>query len=521
MGRGQIHQSSPTVCDGEKKRHRGLSLSRRPDHCKRVDAEPAGGRRSSSSLASQHRPVRYSSKFPPPDVFFPHDRSPKRGHGRLLAEVVESTGLRVSTSGGDQESAEQVQGVVQLSADSNSTLLASKRMVPGPDESVSRESFSSSIKTGPPKTTALPSVSQKPPELASSCMEAGIDLARAAGFSLKAAQLMAASRRKSTSLIYQGKWNIFRKWCETSKIDHSKPTLPVIADFLVYLFDVRKLSVTAIKGYRSMLSSVFFSVLPGITSSRFMKELVKGLENRSVKKMRSPFPSWSLAKTLEYLKGPVFEPLGSCDWRNLTKKTLFLVALATAKRIGELQAISHSVSFQSEDAVLSYLPEFVAKTETLKNPVPRSFKLKSLKVGRKDSAKEDALLCPVRALRIYLQRSKEVSPRPRSLFVSPRIRSKAITKNAISFFLRETIAQAGSLPTDQCRAHDVRGISTSASFWTNWPLDKILEAASWKSANVFAKHYLKDMESAAQECSSVGPFTTAGLKVHGTNNSHS
>ena len=98
--------------------------------------------------------------------------------------------------------------------------------------------------------------------------------------------------------------------------------------------------------------------------------------------MRSPFPSWSLAKTLEYLKGPVFEPLGSCDWRNLTKKTLFLVALATAKRIGELQAISHSISFQSEDAFLSYLPEFVAKTETLKNPVPRSFKLKSLKVGR-------------------------------------------------------------------------------------------------------------------------------------------
>ena len=251
-----------------------------------------------------------------------------------------------------------------------------------------------------------------------------------------------------------------------------------------------------------------------------MKELMKGFENRSVKKMRSPFPSWSLAKTLEYLKGSSFEPLSSCDWRSLTKKTLFLVSLATAKRIGELQAISHSISFQNEDAILSYLPDFVAKTETLKNPVSRSFRLKSLSTGRKVLSKEDSLLCPVRALKIYIQRTKTISPRPRSLFVSPRLRSRAITKNAISFFLRETIVQAGSLSTDQCRAHDVRGISTSASFWTNWPLDKILEAASWKSANVFTKHYLRDMESTAEDCKSVGPFITAGLKVHGTTDNH-
>ena len=54
----------------------------------------------------------------------------------------------------------------------------------------------------------------------------------------------------------------------------SRPTLPVIPDFLVYLFDVRKLSVTAIKGYRARLSSVYFSILPEFTTSRFMKELM-------------------------------------------------------------------------------------------------------------------------------------------------------------------------------------------------------------------------------------------------------
>ena len=48
-------------------------------------------------------------------------------------------------------------------------------------------------------------------------------------------------------------------------------------------------------------------------------------------------------------------------------------------------------------------------------------------------------MCPVRALKFYLEATKEVLPRPRSLFVSVRDKSRPLSKNAISFFLRETI----------------------------------------------------------------------------------
>ena len=50
---------------------------------------------------------------------------------------------------------------------------------------------------------------------------------------------------------------------------------------------------------------------------------------------------------LEYLRSPVFEPLSSASLRDLTRKTLFLVALATAKRVGELRALLRVVSFSS------------------------------------------------------------------------------------------------------------------------------------------------------------------------------
>ena len=44
-----------------------------------------------------------------------------------------------------------------------------------------------------------------------------------------------------------------------------------------------------------------------------------------------------------------YEPLESLLLWALTKKTLFLVALATAKRVGELHALSRQVSFRGDD----------------------------------------------------------------------------------------------------------------------------------------------------------------------------
>ena len=62
--------------------------------------------------------------------------------------------------------------------------------------------------------------------------------------------------------------------------------------------------------------------------------------------------SWDLDKILEYLSGPPFEPLADASFRNKTRKALFLLAMATAKRVGEIQALSFSVSHRGDDLVL-------------------------------------------------------------------------------------------------------------------------------------------------------------------------
>ena len=82
------------------------------------------------------------------------------------------------------------------------------------------------------------------------------------------------------------------------------------------------------------------------------------------------FPSWDLNLVLKCLMSESFEPLESKPLKIITLKTLFLVSLATAKRVGVLQALSAIVPSQGPDLILSYLLSFVAKADTVNNPVP-------------------------------------------------------------------------------------------------------------------------------------------------------
>ena len=89
--------------------------------------------------------------------------------------------------------------------------------------------------------------------------------------------------------------------------------------------------------------------------------------------------------------------------------------------------------------------------------------------------------------------TKDLSPHPPNLFVSPRCRQQAITKNAISYFLRETISGTRALRTDEAflpRAHSIRGVSTSMTFVRNWSIKQVLHAATWKTNSTFASFYL-------------------------------
>ena len=157
----------------------------------------------------------------------------------------------------------------------------------------------------------------------------------------------------------------------------------------------------------------------------------------------------------------------------------------------------------------------MAKTETSANPLPRSFPLKSLGdfVGNME---EELSVCPVRALQAYISRTADIQSRPSSLFLSPKNPSKSISKNAISFFIRELITQSGAVGTFEGpgpRAHSVRSVATSLAFANNCSVSRILDTACWKSSSVFASYYLRDISHQSGEVRRIGPCVAAGQVI--------
>ena len=168
-----------------------------------------------------------------------------------------------------------------------------------------------------------------------------------------------------------------------------------------------------------MLSGLFCFILPELSSHFVLHDLLRSF------RLERPLPSsrvspWDLLLVLCFLRGSPFESLSPCSLRDLAQKVLFLVSLATAGRVGELQAVSRDVSFSVSELYLSYIPEFRAKTESSVNPLPRSFCVRSLTdfVG---NLPDELLLCPVRALRMYISRV-------------------SLSKNALSFFVISSLA---------------------------------------------------------------------------------
>ena len=90
-----------------------------------------------------------------------------------------------------------------------------------------------------------------------------------------------------------------------------------------------------------------------------------------------------------------------------------------------------------------------------------------------------------------------------------------MSKNAMSFYLRQLIVDSGAVSTS-CppRAHDIRGIATSLNYYSNLSLSNLMQVATWKSNRVFASRYLKEVSATQDNIRQFGPLVIAGDRLH-------
>ena len=135
---------------------------------------------------------------------------------------------------------------------------------------------------------------------------------------------------------------------------------------------------------------------------------------------------------------PPFEPLGKADLKILTFKTVFLLALALGKRRSEIHARTFdSFSRKGDWSEVTFSPStaFIAKNQ-LASEGPLAIQpvvIPTLKPTLDPSLVQDKSLCPVRALRYYLDKTKDLRKGKKPLFVAIKEGySKDIAKATIS-----------------------------------------------------------------------------------------
>ncbi len=167
----------------------------------------------------------------------------------------------------------------------------------------------------------------------------------------------------------------------------------------------------------------------------------------------------------------------------LSMKTLLLLALASIKRVGDLHAFSvgdSCLEFGTADSQVTLRPRpgYVPKVPT----TPFRDQVVSLQALPPEEADPAlALLCPVRALRSYVDRTQ-----------SFRTSDQLFVCHGCHWIVDAiTLAyQAQGVPCPfRLRAHSTRSVASSLALARGASLADICRAAGWATPNTFARFY--------------------------------
>ena len=293
----------------------------------------------------------------------------------------------------------------------------------------------------------------------------------------------------------------------------------MICDFLLFLIDEGRHLPNTLESIKSCVCvTLKLAVGIDLSDSSEITAILQKYHRDCPRENFTP-PDWNLVYVLDMLLHKPFEPLSQASLKHLTYKTVFLVAMACSCHISELHALDvRKLQHDPEWKYVWLAPNslFLAKNQTDRRPSSsRQFKLTNLTqfVGVHEP---DRLLCPVRALRYYLQRTKPFRRNRRALFLSLQTNRKSdITKQSINIWIRNTIRLAYALSGHQADQlgrttnHEIRSVCSSLAYEKSMSLNTVLRACHWKNHNTFTSYYLRDVTVLCNELMRLSPLVTA------------
>ena len=240
------------------------------------------------------------------------------------------------------------------------------------------------------------------------------------------------------------KWTLFQKWCRENSVEFSTPSEKQVSDFFMYLYQDLNRCPSTIDGYRTAIVDTLGPTGLHISQSSDLKRLLSSFYSDRPKSSRN-LSKWNLSVVLNELTKAPFEPMKDTDLKHLTLKTAFLLALASGKRRSEIHAwVANKISNlgQWEKVALFPSSDFIAKNQLARegsqSVSPVTIPALTTIVDRR--FKEDRTLCLVRALRYYLDRTKDLRGSRSLLFISfKKGHTSDIRPATLSSWLKQTI----------------------------------------------------------------------------------
>ena len=519
MGPAQLVQGSQPEVDGSL-RTGGEECSGGPLFPERTSPRmvlmPSGSGRSVSTMgAAPGGSVREPVQQQVAPILLSGERSQRGGARCADDELGRDGGIRVSAAAPHKEGAFEGK-TLENQDDPDSSQLGKETVdvhAHGPSH---RRSSSSAGKRKASKDARPVGVSPRSAASKFSCLEDRRRRLREKGFREETAELATGDIRKSTEFCYNARVKVFVNWCHKNGVkDPISSPLASVCNFLQEIFREGKASKT-VGGYIAALSKWHRRI-----HGRKLCDIEEVANIRKATVIARPprkinFQSWSLPLVLDSLFQEPYEPLEGAQLKFLAHKTVFLVAVSTARRSSELGALSVDKSrffVKPQGIEVGYVPGFIPKNARM------SYAGKTIVIPKFEdmaSCEEERLLCPVRAVKCYKRRMDLLRKSgEKRLFITYGNGEKqgcGASKKTIARWITDTIKFAYSNASEdtqrlmKIKAHSVRAAATTYAVLKGVEVRHILEAADWATPTTFIDYYFRPGTGPGQE------FATSVLK---------
>jgi len=315
---------------------------------------------------------------------------------------------------------------------------------------------------------------------------------RQRGLSDKVIETISKSRRDCTQIQYERVLNKYMVFCKEQGRSPYEEDLGMALDFLQLLLDEEisprhgkdKRGYSCMRIAVSALSTILVCEGVPFGQHHITKSFMKGvLKERPIAHRYQT--QWDPEMVLSKLKNPPYTTADKIPLLLLAKKTLFLILMATSRRVHIAKALyinKEKCTIKKGSSVTFHIERKDLKQGDSMQDKPLPLVVKAFPKNRS--------IDPVLYVRTYIARTKQLRGDIQQLFITTKGPTRPISADTARNWVKDILKDCG-VDLNQFGPGSTRGASTSKASALGASLEEILKAGQWSNKSVWQKYYNK------------------------------